>query len=195
MCSHPNIIAFVRINLGFGYGRLCVKHKGYFRKPLQEADQEERRFIVRELHMTCISRALRKVNDMFTCWPRQMRGPALKGRNMKLLVVRRFTRSSKKRSGSKSKTISRVDERQIQKVKVGHTIGAPKIFSSVHIDHGVVTADAGGNVDGLLTGILAWNHCRLDRSTPVERSGGDLSVMTTIEAKKLTRVARVEELH
>ena len=39
-----------------------------------------------------------------TCCPKQMRGPALKGMNMKGLGMRYFcTRSSRKRSGSNSR--------------------------------------------------------------------------------------------
>ena len=41
------------------------------------------------------------IQRRLTCWPRQIRGPALKGRKMKGFGVRYFeTRSSRNRSGS-----------------------------------------------------------------------------------------------
>ena len=45
-------------------------------------------------------------NHYITCWPRQIRGPALKGRNMKGLGMRYLCRrSSRNRSGSNSRAI------------------------------------------------------------------------------------------
>jgi len=74
-----------------------------------------------------------------TCCPRQIRGPALKGRKMKGLGVRYLcSRSSRKRSGSNSSAgKSSVCVDRSFEANVLCTIRAPKIFSTMHQKYGV----------------------------------------------------------
>lgn len=61
-----------------------------------------------------------------TCWPRQIRGPALNGRKMKGLGVRYLcTRSSRNRSGSYFNAVRCPVSKHANCVQGDHTVGSP----------------------------------------------------------------------
>ena len=91
--------------------------KWYKREVLKESDEEKGSFVVCKLFFFFFKKK-KKINyslvyDMMdgwvmnrTCWPRQILGPALKGKKMNGFGMRYFwRRSSKNRSGSNSRAI------------------------------------------------------------------------------------------
>ena len=77
-----------------------------------------------------------------TCWPRQIRGPALKGRKMNEFLTRYFlTRSSRKRSGSNSSAVYCVYNSRSTEESVALTIRSPEIFASMHHEDRICNSD------------------------------------------------------
>src|SRR5277367_3384831 len=78
-----------------------------------------------------------------TCCPRQMRGPALNGKNMNALGTRYFlSLSSRKRSGSNSLAVvfwavRSSDDAYTTCMGYKLTVWTPKIFTAVHHEHRV----------------------------------------------------------
>lgn len=91
-----------------------------------------------------------------TCWPKQIRGPALKGRKMNEFLMRYFlTRSSRKRSGSNSSAANRIVSTYLFTFRPEGclTIRSPKVFSSMHHEDRIHRPGASGNVVRLVIGI------------------------------------------
>ena len=87
---------------------LCIHIKGDPVEVLQQPNHEERHLVVSELRNRIGGagseiEANEELNESHTCWPRQILGPAPKGRKIKGFGTRYFfTRSSMNRSGSNS---------------------------------------------------------------------------------------------
>ena len=85
---------------------LCVRVNGDPVEILQQPNYEERHFVVGELNdpsgcTWSVCKANKGLNKIHTCWPRQILGPAPKGRKIKGFGTRYFfNRSSMNRSGS-----------------------------------------------------------------------------------------------
>ena len=70
----------------------------------------------------------------YTCCPRQMRGPALKGQKMKGLGVKYFfALSSRKRSGSNTRAGEKVYESTNYAFRIcNYTVRAPEVCPTMH---------------------------------------------------------------
>ena len=80
-------------------GRERVKFERDGWKILHKTDKREWHLIISILTVIS-SKQIGTIKNEQTCWPRQMRGPALKGRKINEFATRYFlTRSSRKRSG------------------------------------------------------------------------------------------------
>ena len=101
---------------------------------LGERKKENFKFLRKGLELICVC-------SIHTCCPRQIRGPALKGQNMKGFGVRYLRNlSSRKRSGSNTSARKRVKEStdyDVSEENCGHTIRTPQICSTMHDENAV----------------------------------------------------------
>lgn len=99
------------------------------------------------------------------CCPRQMRGPALKGRKMNGFGVRYFaTRSSRKRSGSNPWAVCARVRRNGEAGQWGRlTVGPPEILPAVHEEYRIGASSLRRNVEWFLArrwgGPDCWSVC------------------------------------
>lgn len=113
----------------------------------------------------------RREHNIRTCWPRQIRGPALKGRKMYGFGVTYLCRrSSRKRSGSNSSADTEIVNSRALSSNINttlgkiHTIRTPQIFPPVHQEHRICNTVTGQYKRDLA---MHRNSTRLTRSLVV----------------------------